>query len=63
MTQINVLVLTDKESDLLAELAAIQEQKRRRDERNARAQIAYTVTPYGHVPTSTWDAYLSAAAD
>ena len=63
MTQINVLVLTDKESDLLAELAAIQQQKRRRGERNARSQIAYTVTPYGHIPTSTWDAYLSATAD
>ena len=63
MPHMRALVLTDEESDLLAELAAIQEQKRRRDERNARSQIAYTVTPYGHIPTSTWDAYLSATAD
>lgn len=60
MTQINGSILTDKETHLLAELVAIKEQKRRRDERDARAAIAYTVTPYGAVPTQAWVAYCAA---
>lgn len=47
-----VIVLTDFERTLLADVVAIQEQRKRELERTG-----YSETVYGIVPTASWDRY------
>ena len=54
------ITLTNSETRLLAELVAKQEQDRRQQDRDHCPAVAYSETPYGIVPTHTWDAYRAA---